>query len=450
MKFSDAFTSSSISLNWNTFQQTSNRPPLLGTSFFPPKKKLGLDLKFIKGYSGAPIALAASAFDTEATVRDRIGFKVLQDSMPYFKESFLVKEEDRQEILRAQDSNDPYVQTVIDSVYADARNLIDGANVIPERMIWQLLAPVDGTPKISISDNGVNKEYNYDPDGSFKANNFRALSGTSAWTDYENSDPIADIESGAEKIAKATGVRPTYAIMSQKTLNDIKKNKNVKGYIISSANGGVARITKQAVIDLIQSETKITVIEYNAVFKPSQNAPAQSYYPDDMVTLLPANVGNMYYGTTPNEADKMSGSNADTTIVNTGVAVTVIQKTDPVQSQTIASEICLPSFEGMDTVFVINTDSNAGKLTVTSTAGTATGKTAVTVTPSAASGNSYKYKAGASITIPKVGDVCSSGYTNWDGSAEITAVTGNTIVIVEVDSNNKAVKVGSATVTSKS
>ena len=86
------------------------------------------------------------------------------------------------------------------------------------------------------------------------------------------------------------------------------------------------------------------------------------------------------------------------------------------------------------------------ELTVVSTAGTASGKTALTVTPAISSGNSYKYKTGANVTLPKIGDVCSSGYTNWDGSTEIAATNGQKIVIVEVDTENKAVAVGSATI----
>lgn len=85
-------------------------------------------------------------------------------------------------------------------------------------------------------------------------------------------------------------------------------------------------------------------------------------------------------------------------------------------------------------------------MTVTSGAGTASGKTVITVTPSLTSGNSYKYKTGANVTMPAVGDVCSSGYTNWDGNSEIAAENGKTIVIVEVDADNKAVAVGSATI----
>lgn len=51
--------------------------------------------------------------------------------------------------------------------------------------------------------------------------------------------------------------------------------------------------------------------------------------------------------------------------------------------------------------------------------------------------------------MPSIGDTCSSGYTNWNGIDEIAAENGKTIVIVEVGSDNKAVRVGSATVITK-
>lgn len=88
-------------------------------------------------------------------------------------------------------------------------------------------------------------------------------------------------------------------------------------------------------------------------------------------------------------------------------------------------------------------------LTVTSTAGSTSGKTAITVSETLGAGNSFKYKVAANPTIPAVGDTCSAGYTNWNGSDEITAETGKTIVIVEVDSDNKAIRVGTAVVTAQ-
>lgn len=89
-------------------------------------------------------------------------------------------------------------------------------------------------------------------------------------------------------------------------------------------------------------------------------------------------------------------------------------------------------------------------LTVSSAASqSAAGKTVITVAESLGAGNSFKYKVGDNLTPPAVGDTCATGYTAWDGSDEITAATGKTIVIVEVNAENKAVRAGSATVTAK-
>ena len=88
-------------------------------------------------------------------------------------------------------------------------------------------------------------------------------------------------------------------------------------------------------------------------------------------------------------------------------------------------------------------------LTVTSAAGTNSGDTKITVSPALSDGNSYKYKTGPSVTKPAIGAICKSGYTAWDGSADIAAKTGDKIVIVEVDSTSKCEKTGDATVTAK-
>ena len=87
-----------------------------------------------------------------------------------------------------------------------------------------------------------------------------------------------------------------------------------------------------------------------------------------------------------------------------------------------------------------------GALEVASVAGSEVGTTKITVTPAKASENSYVYKTDTTVTLPAYGEVLSSGYTAWNGTADITATDGNQIAIVEVDANNKAVKGGVATV----
>lgn len=450
--FSDVFTAKAFAMYWTKYLEQANTEGYLGTSLFPPVKKKGIDIKWIKGRSGLPVTLRQSAFDAVAHVRDRIGVTAIQTEMPFFRDSFIVKESDRQEILRAQDSNDLYVQPVLDNIYNDAKNLTNGANVVPERMIMQLLSPADGSPKIEISDGAkVSCLYEYDVDGSFKTNNFKALTGTAAWTDHKNSNPVQDILD-AKEVVERTGNVPTIALMSKKTLRDIRENENVKAYIVAKAQatGGVILVTDKLVKEYISEETELTVVVNNKSFI-DESGTAKRFYPDDMVTLLPAQpLGSTVYGTSPEEADLMADDKADVAIVNTGVAIATIKQEHPVNVRVLASEIVLPSFEGMDNVYVINTNAKIGELTVNSVAGTsASGKTKVTVSPSLSAGNSYKYKTASSVTVPEFGAECKSGYTAWDGVSEITATTGNKILIVEVDANNKAVKAGSATVASK-
>jgi hypothetical protein len=76
----------------------------------------------------------------------------------------------------------------------------------------------------------------------------------------------------------------------------------------------------------------------------------------DKVIFLPAGtLGYTYFGTTPEEADLQAGyTEAQVSIVSTGVAVTTkVDAGPPVNSLTWVSEIVLPSFENIDSVFVL-------------------------------------------------------------------------------------------------
>lgn len=95
------------------------------------------------------------------------------------------------------------------------------------------------------------------------------------------------------------------------------------------------------------------------------------------------------------------------------------------------------------------TEPTLGTLVVTSIAGTVTGDTKITVTPTLTSGNSYVYKTGTTVTLPTYNEILTTGYTVWNGTADITATTGNQILVVEIDSTSKAKKAGIATVAAK-
>lgn len=351
MNIREVYSSKAIASVFN--EVASNKIAYLGAGLFPAKKKMGLDLKFIKNTKGLPVSLMPSAFDTKSTIRSREGFSVTETQMPYFKESMLVKEEDEQEIMRVQDSADPYAQDVLNRIFDDANTLVDGANVVPERMIWQLLANPSGSPSISIAGDGATYSYNYDADGSYATNNFLNITSASdKWSDAD-SDPMHDIEVACDRVEANTGSRPAMMVISKQTMNYLKANNKVKNYILAQNVTANVMITDARVKEIFATELGIAIIVYTKQYK-DENGVAQKFYPDGMATLLPNGaLGNTWYGTTPDERTLMGDSNFDCSLVNGGVAVTVVTTNDPVHTKTTVSEIVLPSFERMDETFQI-------------------------------------------------------------------------------------------------
>lgn len=341
----DLVSAKALTTYWQ--ETVSNRVPYLGEGLFPARKKMGLDLAWIKGYKGLPIALKPSHFDTKATVRDRIGVKKIETEMPFFREAMTIKERDRQELLRFRENdNQNLYSSIISEIFDDRAQLIEGALIQSERMRMQLLV----TGGISIVANGVDYTYNYDVDGEWTRNNYREMSGTSMWSDTEKSTPLEDIRAMQSKIVDLTGVKPTRAIMTQKTWNYLLQNKSIRVMLNPLANG--LNLVRDAELkSLLLSELNLTVAIYDKKFKTEAGV-TQNFYPDNFITLLPSStIGNTYYGTTPEEADLQSANfNGDVSIVETGVAVTTINIPHPVNKETIVSEIVLPSFERMNEV----------------------------------------------------------------------------------------------------
>lgn len=350
MNFREIFTPAAVAANWT--EVASTQAPYLGAGLFPAKKKAGLDLAWIKGHKGLPVSLAPSAFDAKARFRDRIGVAKVETEMPFFREGYLLKEKDRQEMLRAQSANDPYAAAVIERVFDDARDLISGANVVPERMIWQLLAPVDGKPGIQIQAHGVNYLYDYDPDGVWQENNYVALT-EATWDNATTSDPINDLMEMKNAHEARTGTKLKYAVMSRKTMNYLMKSEKMKAVILTINPAASVVLTDNIIKQVVSSVLDLTLVVYGNQYMAEDKTVAQ-FMPDDVVTLLPEGaLGATWYGTTPEEADLMGENSAEVSIVNTGVALTRIVNPHPVNIELYASEIVLPSFERMDEVAVL-------------------------------------------------------------------------------------------------
>ena len=352
MDFTELFSPAAIAANWQ--EAASDRIPYLGEALFPAKKQAGLDLKWIKGSKGVPVSLMPSAFDAKATFRDRIGLAKLETEMPFFREGYKIKERDRQDILRAQESNDPYVAAAIARVFDDANDLIEGANVVAERERMQLLFPANGNMGIAIKANGVDYTYNYDPNGAWKASNYFELSGTALWTASATADPFNDIQTAQDAIAANTGAELRVALMNKATFKLLRNNTAIKSRYLTPNGLSLGYLTDGEIVAVLKDVLGLEgIIVYDKQYR-DENKDAYKFVPDGYVALLPSGaVGATWYGTTPEEADLMGKGAAQVAIVNTGVAVTQIIDPHPVNVNTFASEIVLPSYERMDEVALL-------------------------------------------------------------------------------------------------
>jgi len=325
-------------------ESASNQVPFLGATLFPSKKKAGLELSWIKGANGLPVALTPSVFDAKAPVRDRMGVSEVKTEMPFFREAMRIGEQDRQNLMNLLATNNSALyETHVNRIYDDVGQLVKGADVQPERMIMQLLS----TGKIAINANGVPLDYNY----GLKDERKEVLTGTAKWSDAA-STPLVDIQRWQDTVEDATGTRPTNGIMTRKTFGYLLKHEGIRK-AITPLGGEFMVLTDAKLKDFLQNTLGLSVAVYNKKFIDEAKV-AKGFFPDDVFTLLPSGtLGNTYYGTTPEEADLLTGSTAaDVKIVNTGVAVTTVKEPHPVNVQTIVSEIVMPSFESIDNIFI--------------------------------------------------------------------------------------------------
>lgn len=331
-----------ITAYWETM--TKDRPPYLGEVLFPAQKKLGLDLKWLKGSAGLPVVLKASAFDAGVIPRDRIGFDSLQAQMPFFKESTYIDEELRQQLnMVLETGNAAYIDAITNRIFNDETRLLEGARARIEQMRMMALT----TGVINISVNGQSYTYDYGMPEGHKGN------AATAWSDPD-ADIIGDIRGWQDKIEEDTGVKPTRGICDTTQWANMKKNHNISKAIYV-LGGGTVSVNDARLRTYLMEELGLEVSPYSKSYKDDKGKAAR-FMPAETFVLFPTGpLGNTWFGTTPEESDLMSSAVANVSITDTGVAVTTTQKTDPVNVETKVSMISLPSFEAADQVFIGDT-----------------------------------------------------------------------------------------------
>lgn len=346
----DFITANIIAMHWNNYLE-QNYEQFAGEELFPARKKLGLNLAWLKGSSGLVQVINPSAYDVATMKIPRIGFEEVQTRMPFFKMGTDIDEELRQQLNMAIESgNRTYVNTLLDRVMDDLSRLLKGARSQRERMRMMLLT----TGAISIQANGQNYDYDY----GFKP--YQKVTVTKSWSDPD-ADIITDVRTWMDSVEEQTGTRPARALVSVKTMGYLARNNFLKsvlwgGQTVAPIAAGAAAsfpaVTKAQVQAYFLAELGLTIREYGKRYVDESGA-TRAYVPDDVLTMFPSgNLGYGWFGTTPEESDLMTGAPVNVSIVDTGVAITISKKIDPVNVFTKVSMIYMPSLEMGDSILI--------------------------------------------------------------------------------------------------
>lgn len=356
LPLAEAFTARSLGVMWDNYKKTLGTEPYAGRQKFGTRKQESLDLRFIKGKNGLPVSLKASNFDAQAELRDVGGFSDIQNEMPFYRESYMVTEREEQEYDNYRSAeNSSLANNVLREISKKPMMLIEGARVVPERQIWQLLAPADGIPKIDVVI-GAKKytvDYTSDNGAEHKTNHYKTFSGTSAWDKSATATPLDDMIQTRRDFAKQTGYSLTRFTMNTETWELVLKAEDTKKQVlgITAYNGGI-RLQQGQVTEYLRGYG-IEIEVYDKLYV-DESGQTQYFVPTGVVSAQSAGVflGDYVFGKTPEER---SGSLADgnLSIVETGVAVYTYATNHPINTHCVVSMIGLPTFEGMDSVLVM-------------------------------------------------------------------------------------------------
>ena len=344
--FETNLTAKNIKTIWEA-RDPKNTPPFLGESFFPAVRQMGLDINLIKGKQGLPVALVSANWDTDVLYRDRIGFKALQAELPFFKEAYKVSEKLRQQILT---TNEQYRAILFNQVFDDVNNLLEGADVTVERMRMQIL----GTGTISVQENGVDKQYNYGFDSATQL-----VTESTLWS-ASGAKPFKSFVARLKAYKQLTKKTPKVAVFGYDAFQKLIEDEDILDYFEKSVINPTLAPTEEEIVAYIERRTNVKIILNDAQYIKARDFSSLTptyYYPTDRYTILPGlDLGETVYGTTPEEADLLSGENDNVLsgeVLDNGVAVTTWKEADPVSVSVKVSEVVAPSCPQIENIYIV-------------------------------------------------------------------------------------------------
>lgn len=341
----DVITAPILAEKWTNNEK--EREPFLGTAFFPERKQLGIELSYFQGHTPKVRPLDLSSFDSKVIPLSREAFAKITTEMPFFKNSMNINEKTRQQLnIVLSSGNSTYIDAIVNVIFNDEARLLANADVTREMLRMQLLT----SGSIAFASNGQAISYDF---GVPEENKVQTN-----WHDTATADPIADINEWLDTVEDNTGSRPRNILMNRNTLRLITRADSIKNMIYVFANGTVTPNTSTAQ-RLVEQETNTVIYVYDKGYTDESTETFTKFVADDVVVIFPDDVGEGVFGTTPEESDLMTGTDAVVSIVDGGVAITTTKETDSVNISTKVSMIYLPILKNPELLVIADVNYTA-------------------------------------------------------------------------------------------
>lgn len=317
--------------------------PKIGDALFPNRKTDSLELEYIKGANGLPVAATVHAWDSETQVGSRASAESFKQELALIKRKLVIRE--KEIIAISNPRNDAELQRLIDARFKDVDTLVDGVLARAEAMKMEAVAK----GVVTIDENGVNGTIDYGIPADQKIVLAGGVAPTAVWT-HANADILGNLQSWVD-LMRGKGVEVTRAITSNTVLRIIAANPAVRSAIFGT---GADRFVSNAQLNsFLQEQGLPTFVTYDAQYNV-QNGDgtytARRYFDEDYVALLPASpLGEGLFGPTAEETDLAGNPAFDVNLVGNVLAM-VYKTPDPVAHWTKAVATFMPSFPGASAI----------------------------------------------------------------------------------------------------
>lgn len=371
------------------YDEYYNRLDYFYQAYLPGARTDTLELEYLVGKDDLPVTLEPSALDTKMIIRDRRSFNTAKVEIPFFRESMILNELDALTIYRyLQHSNIPGGRSALTRLLNDSARLVESSRVNKEIMFCGLITNAAFTinGRTQTSNEGIDWDWNYDPNGTWAASNKIDVTTANAGVDF--ADPDFDILGYFQDFRndlETRGQSVSVAIIGNDTATDLYNNNYIKALIDNRVQVDLnyVRYDRRRVLDALEDWTGIRFVIHRKAYGDKNSLAlggpvtgdegrptGQFFYPQrGTISLLPDGpIGNMYHGMTPEElyaGDGISivndaqsvGFDEAITLVDGGIAVCTKSKSAPCQLTTWVSGMFAPSYERIDDVYVMTYNS---------------------------------------------------------------------------------------------